>query len=171
MFRLVRRLAIATTALVFGLILLGVYTAAAGAGLACSGQWPLCDGGLLPQSWPSAIEWTHRLVAAVTGVCILGTAAGALRYRRHVPRAAIGAALALLVTPVQVLLGGATVFVYTPAVQTAHHAAALLIFGALLVTSVTLADADPPAEGSARATTGAAAAAPQAERSPSEVGE
>jgi cytochrome c oxidase assembly protein subunit 15 len=149
MFRWFRRVAAATTVLVFALILLGVYTAAVGAGLACSGQWPLCDGGLLPQSWPSAVEWTHRLVAAVTGVFILGVAAGGWRVRERAPRAARTALLALVLTPVQVLLGGGTVFIYTPGVQAAHHAVALGIFGSLLATTLYAYEAEPAAKGAA----------------------
>ncbi|PSQ12861.1 cytochrome AA3 biosynthesis protein, partial [Halobacteriales archaeon QS_7_68_65] len=45
-------------------------------------------------------------------------------------------ATALVVLPVQVLLGGATVTVYTALVQVAHHAAALVIFAALVATTV-----------------------------------
>jgi cytochrome c oxidase assembly protein subunit 15 len=69
-----RRFAAFTTGLVLSLMMLGVYTAATGSGLACSAQWPLCDNGLLPQTIPSFIEWFHRLVAMVAGFFILGTA-------------------------------------------------------------------------------------------------
>jgi len=130
-----RHLAAVTTGLTFSLILLGVYTAAMGAGLSCSAQWPLCDGGLLPQTFPSFVEWFHRLVAMITGFFILGTAVGAWKY--HAERRIRGAAtLALAVTPLQMVLGGATVFVYTPVVQVAHHAAALTIFGSLMATTL-----------------------------------
>lgn len=131
-----RQFAAATTAMTFGLILLGVYTAATGAGLSCSAQWPLCDGGLLPQSIPSFIEWFHRLVAMITGFAILGTTAWAWKAHGDDPRIKWSATLALVVLPVQVLLGGATVIRYTPAVQTAHHGAALVIFAALLATTL-----------------------------------
>ena len=142
-----RQFAAATTGLTFALILLGVYTAATGAGLSCSAQWPLCDGGLLPQSIPSFIEWFHRLVAMITGFFILGTAAWAWRSHSDQPRVKWAATLALVVTPVQVLLGGATVLAYTPLVQTAHHAAALVIFSGLLATTLwayEAADTDSP---------------------------
>lgn len=136
-----RHLAAVTTALTFSLILLGVYTAALGAGLSCSAQWPYCDGGLLPQTFPSFVEWFHRLVAMVTGFFILGTAVGAWKY--HAEKRIRGAAtLALAVTPLQMVLGGATVFVYTPVVQVAHHAAALVIFGSLLATTLWSLEAD-----------------------------
>ena len=130
-----RHLAAVTTGLTFTLILLGVYTAAMGAGLSCSAQWPFCDGGLIPQTFPSFVEWFHRLIAMIAGFFILGTTVGAWKY--HDQRRIRGAAtLALAATPLQIVLGGATVFVYTPAVQVAHHAAAMIIFGALLATTL-----------------------------------
>jgi cytochrome c oxidase assembly protein subunit 15 len=130
-----RHLAAFTTVWTFLLILLGVYTAASGSGLACSGQWPMCDGGLLPQTLPSFIEWFHRLVAMVAGFFILGTTAALwLAYGSRRIRAASG--IALLATPLQALLGGATVFQYTPPVQTAHHGAAMLIFTGLLAATL-----------------------------------
>jgi cytochrome c oxidase assembly protein subunit 15 len=138
-----RHLAAATTALTFALILLGVYTAAMGAGLSCSAQWPFCDGGLLPQTFPSFVEWFHRLIAMITGFFILGTTAGAWKYHRQ-KRIRGAATLALAVTPLQIVLGGATVFVYTPLVQVAHHAAALVIFGSLLATTLWSYEAETP---------------------------
>ena len=133
-----RHLAAVTTGMTFVLILLGVYTAAAGAGLSCGARWPLCNGavfGLFPANWPSFIEWFHRLVAMVTGFAILGTTYVAWRSRED-RRTRIASALALVALPVQILLGGATVTVYTPVVQVTHHAAALVIFGALIAATV-----------------------------------
>lgn len=142
-----RHLAAVTTGLTFALILLGVYTAAMGAGLSCSAQWPLCDGGLLPQTLPSLVEWSHRLVAMITGFFILGTAVQA--HRAGLPRRVRYASwLALAVTPVQVLLGRETVFTYTATVQTAHHAAALVIFGALLAATLWAYEAETAADAS-----------------------
>lgn len=161
-----RHLAAATTGLTFLLILLGVYTAATASGLACSGQWPLCDGGLLPQSIPSFIEWVHRFVAMITGFAILGTTVWAWRRsgsggdgrtanadaqngRDAAPRSEVhddarirwAATLALVVLPVQVVLGGLTVGIYQPLVNTLHHAAALVIFAALLAATLWAFDA------------------------------
>lgn len=136
-----RHLAATTTVLTFSLILLGVYTAAMGAGLSCSAQWPLCDGGVFPQTLPSFVEWFHRLVAMITGFFILGTTVGA--WKAHGERRIRWAAtLALAVLPVQIVFGGATVVVYTPAVQMIHHAAALLIFASLLATTLWSYEAD-----------------------------
>jgi cytochrome c oxidase assembly protein subunit 15 len=153
-----RHLAATAAGMTFVLILLGVYTAAAGAGLSCGARWPLCDGavfGLFPADWPSFVEWFHRLFALLTGVVILGTASAAWRYHGD-RRVRAASALALVVLPVQVALGAATVTVYTALVQVAHHAAALVIFGALVATAVWAYDAPEPAE---RVETAAAASA------------
>ncbi|PSP43743.1 cytochrome AA3 biosynthesis protein [Halobacteriales archaeon QH_6_64_20] len=115
---------------------LGVYTAAAGAGLSCGARWPLCNGflGLFPANWPSFIEWFHRLFAMITGFVILGTTYAAWRHTGD-RRLRWGSAVALLVLPAQIVLGGLTVTVYTELIQVAHHGAALLIFGALVATT------------------------------------
>jgi cytochrome c oxidase assembly protein subunit 15 len=131
-----RHLAAATTGLAFSLILLGVYTGAAGAGLACAGRWPLCDGwlGLFPATWPSFIEWFHRFVAMITGFFILGVAASAWRQDRS-RWIRYSSAIALVVLPVQVLLGANTIFNFGVWAQVFHHAAALSILTALTVTT------------------------------------
>jgi cytochrome c oxidase assembly protein subunit 15 len=120
----------------FSLILLGVYTGAIGAGLACEARWPLCDGwmGLFPATWPSFVEWFHRFVAMITGFAILGTTAAAWRggYEKRI-RYASGVALAVL--PVQVLLGANTIWFYGPTAQVLHHTAALTILVSLVATT------------------------------------
>jgi len=137
-----RRLAATTTALTLGLVMLGIYTAATGSGLACSAQWPLCDGGVLPQTLPSFVEWFHRLVAMVTGWFILGTAA--LAWRRDADRRARYAATAAVVLlPLQIGIGAVTVTLsglvpggYAPSTQGAHFVTALAIFTALVLVTL-----------------------------------
>lgn len=152
-------LAGATTGLTFGLILLGVYTGAIGAGLTCAGRWPFCDGwlGLFPANWTSFVEWFHRFVAMITGFFILGTtyAAWAGDHGRRVRWATV---VATVVLPVQVLLGANTIFNFGVWAQILHHAAALVILVALVAaTAWTVderdgrADADSTADASAGA--------------------
>ena len=131
-----RHLAATTTGLAFSLILLGVYTGATGAGLACAGRWPLCDGwlGLFPATWPSFIEWFHRFVAMIAGFFILGVAGSAWRQNRG-RWIRYSSAVALAVLPVQVLLGANTIFNFGVVAQVLHHAAALLILTALTITT------------------------------------
>ncbi|WP_224449185.1 COX15/CtaA family protein [Haloprofundus salilacus] len=132
-----RRFAAFTTASTGLLMMLGIYTAATGSGLACSAQWPLCDNGLLPQTVPSFIEWFHRLVAMVVGFQILGTAAWA--WKRGSNRSVkLSMTLALAVLPLQVSIGAVTVTLsglvpngYSVPTQAAHFVVALIIFGSL----------------------------------------
>ena len=124
-----RRLVGVSAGLTGLLMILGVYTAAAGAGLTCAGRWPLCDGflGLFPANWGSFIEWFHRLVAMLTGFVILGTTITAWRTGadRRV-RLALSAATILL--PSQIVLGALTVTTYEWAVLLAHFGTASIIF-------------------------------------------
>ena len=136
-----RRFAAFTTGLVGVLMMLGIYTAATGSGLACSAQWPLCDNGLLPQTIPSFIEWFHRLVAMVAGFFILGTALWSFSAGDR--RTKTAATLAVVLLPLQVSIGAVTVTLsglfpngYAPSTQGAHLVVALSIFTALVVTTL-----------------------------------
>lgn len=135
--RLTRRLAGASAALTFVLVLLGVYTAADGAGLTCAGRWPLCDGavfGLFPANWPSFVEWFHRLWAMITGVVVLGTTVRAFRQSvdRKIRYALLGATLVL---PSQILLGALTVTQYELLILLAHFVTAFTILTLLFATA------------------------------------
>jgi len=146
-----RHLAATAAALSFVLILLGVYTGAAGAGLACAGRWPFCDGflGLFPANWPSFVEWFHRLVAMITGFVILGTAWAAYRGD-HDRRILVATVVAVAILPVQILLGANTIFNFGVWAQVFHHGAAQLIFGALVTAAAwAYAERDAGATGAA----------------------
>jgi cytochrome c oxidase assembly protein subunit 15 len=131
-----RHLAATAAGLAFALILLGVYTGASGAGLACAGRWPLCDGflGLFPANWPSFVEWFHRFVAMIAGFVILGTAVAAYRGD-HDRRIVAASVVAVAVLPVQILLGANTIFNFGIWAQVLHHGAAQVIFGALVAAA------------------------------------
>lgn len=122
-----------TTVSAFGLILLGVYTGKIGAGLTCAGRWPFCDGylGLFPATWPSFVEWFHRLVAMVVGFMILGAGIVAWRgdYDRQIT-AALGVAIVML--PLQILFGANTVLNFGIMASMLHQTAAQLIFAGLV---------------------------------------
>lgn len=134
-----RRYAAFTTGMALTLISLGIYTAATGAGLACAQQWPLCDGGVLPQSVPSFIEWFHRLWAMITGFFILGAAVWAWRVRGAVStRGRYAVTLATVLTPMQAIFGAITVTLngalpggYSAPVHAAHFLTGFSIFALL----------------------------------------
>jgi cytochrome c oxidase assembly protein subunit 15 len=133
-----RRLAGASAALTFLLVLLGVYTAAAGAGLTCGQRWPLCDGavfGLFPANVPSFVEWFHRLWAVITGFVVVGATLSAWRgdADRRVTRAL---AAATLILPSQVVLGALTVTRYELLILVAHFVTAFAILTLLVAGAV-----------------------------------
>ena len=137
-----RRFALFTTALTGVLVALGVYTAATGSGLACSQQWPLCDGGVLPQTIPSFIEWFHRLVAMITGFAIVGVVAAAWRGDQD-RKTALFATAALVLLPFQISIGAITVTLngaipwgYSVPTHAAHLLFALSIFTMLSLSTI-----------------------------------
>lgn len=142
------QLAGATLLGTYALMLLGAYTSAIGAGLACP-DWPSCYGTLVPFLHPDVVaaspysarqifaEWAHRGLAVVVGLGIVLTGLLAIRRRTHglITWSALGA-VALL--PVQVLLGGLTVTRdLQPIVVVSHLGIAVLIVLCLLTTTVT----------------------------------
>lgn len=125
-----RRLAAGTAVLVGVTMVLGIFTAAAGAGLTCQMRWPLCDGplgGLFPANWPSFIEWFHRLVAGATGLPVLATAIQSWRTDQS-SRVRYASTAVLAILPIQVVLGALTVTQYGIAVLFAHFATPVLLF-------------------------------------------
>ena len=140
------RLLVGTTAMRYVLMLLGVFTAAFGAGLTCGANWPLCDGavfGLFPANLPSFVEWFHRLFAMITGFVIVGAAVGAWRAQGD-DRVKWAVTAAVLLLPFQILLGGGTVLLYEELVLLGHFTTALAILG--LLTYATVRTIGRPAE-------------------------
>ncbi|MXR20994.1 COX15/CtaA family protein [Halobacterium bonnevillei] len=138
------QLAAVTTVLTFALILIGEFTAVSGSGATCGLRWPDCSGQLLPFGLQlhDFVEQFHRSVAMVVGFFILGT--GAVAWRNFDERdVRIGGVLAVVLLPLQVILGGTTVtfsglvpWGYMPITQAIHHLAALAIFGTLVYTAL-----------------------------------
>jgi heme A synthase len=142
------RLAGATVVATMGVILLGAYTKAIGAGLSCP-DWPTCYGTWVPflhpeimaeapyTAWQVFVEWAHRGLAAVTGLLILATAIRAWRSERGPPLARRAAVAAAVLLPFQVVLGGLTVTEsLEPVIVTAHLGMAVLVFAGLVTTTV-----------------------------------
>lgn len=93
-------------------VLWGAGVRATGSGAGCGDQWPLCNGGWLPQAWriQTAIEFTHRITSGPTlGLLVIGLVAFALRSfpRRHAVRRF--AVLAMVLTATEALIGAALV--------------------------------------------------------------
>jgi len=121
------------------LVVLGAVVRITGSGMGCGDHWPLCNGHLFPplSDIPTVIEWSHRLLAAVVSVIVVGLAlvgwkgAGSLEPGA---RAAAYTAVALLV--VQVLLGAVTVKTgLTPVLVILHLGTAMLLLATLIAAA------------------------------------
>jgi heme A synthase len=137
-----------TVVATFLLMLLGAYTKAIGAGLSCP-DWPTCYGTWVPFLQPEVysdaaytqrqifVEWAHRGMAMITGLLILWTAVAAWRRKSLSQLGRVSALFALVILPLQVVLGGLTVTEdLEPFIVTSHLGTAILIFGALVATAV-----------------------------------
>lgn len=135
-----------TLGLTYIVMLLGAYTSAIGAGLSCP-DWPTCYGTWVPFLQPSIIanspysalqifaEWAHRGLAMTAGFLILGTAIGAWVTHRNDAIVKWSATVALVLLPLQVILGGLTVTEnLQPIIVTTHLGVAILILLCLLTT-------------------------------------
>lgn len=109
-----RALAIATALATWALVAVGGMVRVSESGLGCP-DWPLCDGRVVPASQKEPIiEYTHRATAGVVIVLLLLTAAWGLRWRASRRDVALPFALALLLVPVQALLGAIVVWLELP---------------------------------------------------------
>jgi len=121
------------------LIVLGGIVRITGSGLGCGDEWPICHGRLIPSfaDIGTAIEWSHRLVAAIVSTLVVLLAGSVWWVRRRSPpgpgRLAY-VALGLLV--VQVLLGAVTVKLQLPAwTIVLHLGTAMLLFATLIISA------------------------------------
>jgi cytochrome c oxidase assembly protein subunit 15 len=92
-------------------ILFGAWVRITGSGAGCGEHWPSCHGALVPRSPTLAtiIEFTHRVTS---GLCLLSVLALVWLARRVAPRGhpvRLGAALAVLFTITEALVGAGLV--------------------------------------------------------------
>jgi heme A synthase len=142
------RLARATAAATFALLVIGGMVHATGSSLACP-DWPLCYGQFFPAMEGGVLfEHGHRLVALAVSVLTLALAVTVWRRRRETA-VRVGALVALGLVLFQASLGALTVVWKLPLVVSSGHLATSMAFFSVLVwLTWRLA---PSAEGSAEA--------------------
>ena len=134
-----RRLAYSTLGLAYALIVFGAIVRISGSGMGCGDHWPRCFGSWFPpMNQPTlVIEWTHRLLAAITVAMVvvlvlvawMKRAQPGVAGRGGVLRAAL---LAAGLVVLQALLGMVTVRMGNTAWATVAH----LLNGALLLAAL-----------------------------------
>ena len=148
-----QRLALWTTFITYGLILVGSLVRVSGAGLGCP-DWPRCFGSWIPPAsaaelppqfdasqFNPALMWTeylNRLLGVTVGFSILATAISAWRHHRRDPRILWTTIAAFLLVGYEGWLGGRVVaHELAPWIVTAHLIVAVVIVQLLLYATYT----------------------------------
>jgi len=134
-----RYLALAAALATYLLIVIGGIVRVTGSGLGCP-DWPTCYGAWIPPLRADAlIEYSHRLVAALTTPIILAAAYVAWRRFRGHPMVSRPLFWAVGLLLVQGLLGGFVVLLETPPNLVAVHLGVALVLLAVLITAAVAA--------------------------------
>jgi heme a synthase len=128
-------LLVVTVGLLFSLLAVGAYVTTAGYGGLCGlntpEDWPLCNGNLLPPpDIGSIVEYTHRILASLSGLFLILTTVAFWRSRDpdRAPRLLV--LLALVSILAEIVVGGVVVNSgLSPLIVTIHQALAMLVFG------------------------------------------
>lgn len=118
------------------LVVLGDTVRVTGSGMGCA-SWPLCNGHVgLVGNYHALLEQSHRYLAALVSTLVTATFAAAWRRCRHDGLTYRGAAGALGLIGLQVVLGAITVWTHNAGwTVAAHLGGAWLVLAAVTVTA------------------------------------
>ncbi|HUZ03053.1 MAG TPA: COX15/CtaA family protein [Thermomicrobiaceae bacterium] len=124
----------------FGLIVFGGVVRVSGSGMGCGPNWPVCNGQVVPVfSLATAIEYTHRLLAALVTLLTVGLVLLDWHRRREVRSLLQLPILALALVLAQAGLGAVAVLQdLSPWVVAAHLGMAEAYLGCVVVLGVAL---------------------------------
>ena len=127
--------ALTSLIVLYSLMFIGGYVSAAGLGLTCL-DWPLCPNGILPNE-KYFIEWTHRLIAASTGILVITTTIGCWITKNADWKIKITSSLAAVFVVTQIALGAIVIDLKLHAVLVAVHLGiGILLFAMVLLTTL-----------------------------------
>ena len=126
-------LSFTSLALIYTIMLIGVYITSSYQGLSCR-DWPLCPNGLGIPNPDYLFEHIHRMLVIITSGFIIATAIYAYINARSVSKTAI---LAAVIVIIQIVLGMIMVYSKLHALLVATHlATGILLFAMLLLTFI-----------------------------------
>lgn len=124
-------LSFAAMAMLYSVMLLGVYISSSHQGLSCP-DWPLCPNGFGLPSERHFFEHYHRVLVVITAGLIYATAAFAFRKDTPAKKAAL---IAAIVMSVQIVLGFLVVNTRLyPLIVATHLSTGILLFAMTLMT-------------------------------------
>lgn len=120
-----------TLGVLFGLMFMGGYVSSSGVGLSCP-KWPLCPHGLIP-SPEFLIEYTHRTIAASTGLLVLLNMIFILKGKDVLNSTKLFSIIATCAVFGQIFLGGIVITEKLHALLvTAHLGLGLILYSSLI---------------------------------------
>jgi heme A synthase len=120
-----------TLCVLFCLMFMGGYVSSSGVGLSCP-DWPLCPHGLVPSA-EFLIEYTHRSIAATTGLLVFLTAVFVVRGKNPERSTKIFSVIAAGAVLGQIALGATVITEKLHALLvTAHLGLGLVLFSSLV---------------------------------------
>lgn len=132
---ILKYLALASLVILYILMFIGGYVSASGLGLSCP-EWPLCPSGVFPTE-KYLIEWTHRFIAAITGVLIVATAVASWLAKGSDKKIKITGTLAGIFVVTQITLGAIVIDLKLHALLVAIHLGiGILLFAMTLLTTL-----------------------------------
>jgi cytochrome c oxidase assembly protein subunit 15 len=132
---ILKYLALASLVILYILMFIGGYVSASGLGLSCP-EWPLCPSGIFPTQ-EYLIEWSHRFIAATTGVLIVSTAVGSWLAKGSDKKIRITGTLAGIFVVTQITLGAIVIDLKLHALLVAIHLGiGILLFAMTLLTTL-----------------------------------
>jgi heme A synthase len=120
-----------TLCVLFGLMFMGGYVSSSGVGLSCP-KWPLCPHGLIPSS-EFLIEYTHRTIAASTGLLVFLNMIFVLKGKNSLKSTKLFSIIAAGAVFGQIFLGGVVITEKLHAILvTAHLGLGLVLYSSLI---------------------------------------
>lgn len=146
--RIFVRLAGSSIAAIVLVIVLGALVRITDAEQACGGQYPLCNGRLVPlfDNHLGWVDWSHRLSTAFTGMLVLLTA---LAARRYVANRAVMRRIYVIVglLALQIAVGAGTLLLDRPETLPVLHLGLAIIMLSVLVSALVSFCYRPPMMG------------------------
>lgn len=142
-YRLIRILAVAASAGMFAVLVMGATVTNTGSEHGCGRSWPLCHGQLIPQMAVStAIEFTHRAVVGVESILIIALAAAAIYWFRRKDIVLLSGVMVLFLFLQAGLGAWAVMYPQLAAVLALHFGVSLIAFASVLLVTAAIFEWD-----------------------------